>query len=354
MDLSDFSKLTDNSRLDTVCKKTHPIHRIIHYTVRFITSIKPMNAENKSLTRYGWLSIFAAIATICLKTYAYWLTDSVGLLSDAMESLINLVAAIIMLIVLSISSRPPDNNHAYGHEKIEYFSSGAEGIMILLAAFSIAITASQRLWHPVPLQQLDLGIAISVVASLINFVVAQILIRIGKRRKSITLEADGKHLMTDVWTTAGILLGIGLITLANQFPASLVIAQQLGLSGWEILDPIIAIVVAVNIVWAGLQLIRRTVSGLLDSALDGSEQAIIVAILEEFVVSDGIAYHALRTRYAGIRRFMSVHILVPGDWTVQQAHDLVEAIEQKIMAQFDKIDIDTHLEPIEDSVSWRH
>lgn len=313
-----------------------------------------MAAEQNSLARYGWLSIAAAISTIALKSYAYWLTDSVGLLSDAMESLINLVAAVIMLIVLSIAARPPDDGHAYGHEKIEYFSSGAEGIMILLAAFSIGITAWERLWAPQPLQKLDVGIAISVFASLINLAVARILISVGKSRQSITLESDGKHLMTDVWTTVGILAGIAMISVANHFEASLSLARQLGMSGWEILDPIIAIGVAINILGAGLQLIRRTAAGLLDAALSADEQAEIVAVLEQFVTSDQIAYHALRTRYAGARRFMSVHVLVPGDWTVQQGHDLVETMELKIMTLFDNIDIDTHLEPIEDIASWRH
>ncbi|NOT85133.1 MAG: cation transporter [Methylococcaceae bacterium] len=313
-----------------------------------------MNAKQKSLTVYAWLSIMAAITTIALKSYAYWLTDSVGLLSDALESLINLVAALIMLVVLSISARPPDDGHAYGHEKIEYFSSGAEGIMILLAAFSIGFTAWERLWHPQPLQQLGIGMAISVGASIINLIVARVLISVGKRRQSITLESDGKHLMTDVWTTVGILIGIAVISVANHFESSIAFAKRLGLNGWEILDPIIAILVALNIVWAGLQLLRRTASGLMDAALVPAEQAAIVAILEQFTRADNVAYHALRTRYAGARRFMSVHVLVPGNWTIQQGHDLVETIEHQIMSIFDNIDIDTHLEPIEDPVSWQH
>ena len=190
-----------------------------------------MAAEMKSLARYGWLSIIAAVLTIALKSYAYWLTGSVGLLSDALESLINLVAAVIVLISLNIAARPPDESHSYGHDKIEYFSSGAEGMMILLAAGSIAYTAWERLLHPEPLQQLDVGIAISVFASLINLVVAKILITVGRSRHSITLEADGKHLMTDVWTTVGIVLGIGLIALGNRFQLTLDFAEQLGMQG---------------------------------------------------------------------------------------------------------------------------
>ncbi|MDD5228166.1 MAG: cation diffusion facilitator family transporter [Methylococcales bacterium] len=313
-----------------------------------------MNTAQKSLTLYGWLSIAAAISTIALKSYAYWLTDSIGLLSDAMESVINLVAAVIMLIVLHIAARPPDESHPYGHEKIEYFSSGAEGVMILLAAISIGITAWGRLLHPQPLQQLDVGIAISVCASIINLVVAKILISVGKRQRSITLESDGKHLMTDVWTTVGILIGIGVIFVANYFETSLAIAKQLGLNDWGILDPIIAILVAINIVWVGLQLIRRTISGLMDAALTANEQTKIINVLEQFSVTNNIDYHALRTRYAGTRRFMSVHLLVPGDWTVQRGHDVVESIEQQIASIFDNIDIDIHLEPIEDDASWRH
>jgi len=313
-----------------------------------------MTERVHSLALYGWLSMSAALITIALKSYAYWLTGSVGLLSDALESLINLVAAIIVLITLSIAARPPDDEHAYGHEKIEYFSSGAEGIMILLAAFSIAFTAWERLWHPQSLQQLDLGIGISVLASLINWIVARILIRVGRLRHSITLEADGKHLMTDVWTTVGILVGIALIACANRFEPALVLAREWGMSGWEILDPIIAMLVALHIVFTGLQLIRRTVAGLMDAALPQNEQAKIIAVLERYVAAEPIGYHALRTRYAGSRRFMSVHVLVPGDWSVQRGHDLVESMELQIMDLFDGIDIDTHLEPIEDEVSFRH
>lgn len=313
-----------------------------------------MKPQSNSLAIYGWLSIGAALITIALKTYAYWLTGSVGLLSDALESLINLVAAIIVLITLSIAARPPDDNHAYGHEKIEYFSSGAEGIMILLAALSIAATAWERLWHPQGLQQLDLGIGISILASLINLIVARILIGVGHRRHSITLEADGKHLMTDVWTTVGILMGITLIAVANHSEVTMALAKDWGMAGWEILDPIIAILVAVHIVFAGLQLIRRTVAGLMDAALPEEEQSRIVEVLDRYVAAEQIDYHALRTRYAGARRFMSVHVLVPGEWTVQRGHDLVETMELQIMALFDSIDIDTHLEPIEDEVSFRH
>lgn len=313
-----------------------------------------MNEARKSLTLYGGLSIAAALVTIALKAYAYWVTGSVGLLSDALESLINLAAGVIVLTALSIAARPPDESHAYGHEKIEYFSSGAEGVLILLAACGIAFTAWQRLLHPQPLQQLDLGIAVSVIAALINLLVARILIAVGRRHRSITLEADGRHLMTDVWTTGGVVFGIGLIAVANRLECSMEAARRLGMNGWEILDPIIAFLVALQIIWTGLQLIRRTVSGLMDSALSAGDQAQIIAVLDAFVVSHGIAYHALRTRYAGARRFMSVHVLVPGEWTVQRGHDLLEEIERQMMEKFGNIDFDTHLEPIEDRASWEH
>jgi cation diffusion facilitator family transporter len=313
-----------------------------------------MNEVQKSLTVYGWLSIVAAVTTIVLKGYAYWLTGSVGLLSDALESVINLAAGIIVLVALHIAARPPDVGHAYGHEKIEYFSSGAEGVMILLAAVSIGAAAWERLWHPQPLHQLDVGIAISAFASLINLIVARILIAVGRSRQSITLEADGRHLLTDVWTTLGIIVGIGIISVGNRLEYTLEIAHRLGMNGWEILDPIIAILVAVQIVWAGLQLIHRTIAGLMDASLSEEEQAEIVSVLEQFVASHAIAYHALRTRYSGARRFMSVHVLVPGTWTVQQGHDLLEDIERQITAKFGNIDIDTHLEPVEDLVSWNH
>ncbi len=303
-----------------------------------------MHNSRHLLTRYAWLSIAAAIATIALKSYAYWLTNSVGLLSDALESLINLVAAIIALAALTLAAKPADEDHSYGHDKIEYFSSGAEGVMILLAAVSIAYTAWERLQNPLLIQQLDLGLIISCIATLINLIVAKILISAGKKYHSITLEADGRHLLTDVWTTVGIVAGIG----------ALAILQWLGYEGWEILDPIIAMLVAVNILWAGISLIRRAFAGLMDVSLDKNELDIIKRILDSYVQQQGIEYHELRTRYSGSKRFLSVHILVPGDWTVQKGHDLLELIESELSHQFDRIDIDTHLEPVEDIASWQH
>ncbi len=303
-----------------------------------------MNDSRYLLTRYAWLSIAAAISTIVLKSYAYWLTNSVGLLSDALESLINLVAAIIALSALTLAAKPADDDHPYGHDKIEYFSSGAEGIMILLAAVSIAYSAWERLNNPQLIQQLDLGLIISFVATLINLIVARVLITAGKKYRSITLEADGRHLLTDVWTTVGIIAGIG----------TLAVLQWLGYKDWEILDPIIAMIVSVNILWAGIGLIRRAFAGLMDVSLNQEELETIKKVLDDFVLQQGIQYHELRTRYSGSQRFLSVHILVPGYWTVQKGHDLLELIERELSKQFDRIDIDTHLEPVEDSASWQH
>ena len=271
-----------------------------------------------------------------LKAWAYWLTGSVGLLSDALESLVNLVAASVALVVLNIAARPADEDHPYGYDKAEYFSSGVEGGMILLAALGIAVTALDRLLHPQPLEQLGLGLSVSMMASLINFGIARTLFAAGRRYHSITLEADAQHLMTDVWTSAGVLLGVGAVRLI----------------GWEWLDPIIALAVAGNIVWTGVCLLRRSVRDLMDTALPVEEQTNIKNILDLYR-QHGIQYHALRTRRASARRFVSVHILVPGAWTVQRGHDLLERIEAQIRGQFANATVFTHLEPLEDPLSWQ-
>ncbi len=289
----------------------------------------------RSLRRYVYLSIGAAITTIGLKGLAYLLTGSVGLLSDAMESLVNLVAALLALFLLTIAERPPDDEHAYGHTKAEYFSSAAEGALILLAAYSIASAALQRIANPQPLENVGIGLIVSVVASAINFGVARVLLQAGKRYNSITLEADAHHLMTDVWTSAGVIAGIIAVSL----------------SGWLILDPLIALAVAANIIWSGIQLMRRSALGLLDSAIPQAERDKIVAVLERFA-PQGVAYHSLRTRQAGQRRFISTHILVPGKWTVQRGHNMLEQIEHDIRSVLPgPTTILTHLEPLEDPVS---
>jgi cation diffusion facilitator family transporter len=294
-----------------------------------------MTRPRQRLTRFAWLSIAAASLTIGLKASAYWLTGSVGLLSDALESLVNLVAAIVALVVLNIVARQPDEEHPYGYDKAEYFSSGIEGGMILLAALGIITEAWDRLLYPQPLEQIKLGLTLSVIASLINLGIARALFTAGRRYESITLEADAQHLMTDVWTSAGVLLGVGAVSV----------------TGWERLDPIIAIAVAANIVWTGARLIRRSARGLMDAALSLEEQSVIKNILEKYQ-REGIQYHALRTRRAAARRFVSVHLLVPGSWTVQRGHDLLEHVERQIREQLANVTVFTHLEPIEDPVSW--
>ena len=292
-------------------------------------------AQPRSLRRYVYLSIAAAIATIGLKGLAYLLTGSVGLLSDAMESLVNLVAALLAFYLLTIAERPPDDEHAYGHTKAEYFSSAAEGALILLAAYSIASAAIERIAHPQPLENVGVGLVVSLGASAINFGVARVLLQAGKRANSITLEADAHHLMTDVWTSAGVIAGIFAVSL----------------TGWLILDPLIALAVAANIIWSGIQLMRRSALGLLDSAIPQRERDKIVEVLDRFT-PQGVASHSLLTRQAGQRRFISVHILVPGKWTVQRGHNMLEQVERDIRSALPgPTTILTHLEPLEDPVS---
>ncbi len=291
--------------------------------------------NRKSLRKFAWLSIGAAVATIVLKTAAYHLTDSVGLLSDAIESLVNLVGAIMALTMLTIAARPADAEHVYGHSKAEYFASVTEGVLILGAAIGIIITAVQRLFDPRPLEQVGIGLVVSVAASLVNFFVARILLNAGKQRHSITLEADGHHLMTDVWTSVGVIGGVAIV----------------GITDWEILDPLLAILVALNIVWTGFQLIRRSIAGFMDEALPESDQKVIREIIERYR-KKGVDFHALRTRQAAARRFISVHVLVPGDTSVHDAHHIVDDFENDIRQTLGGvITVFTHLEPAEDEIS---
>jgi cation diffusion facilitator family transporter len=291
--------------------------------------------ERANLTRFAWLSIGAAVLTIALKTTAYWLTGSIGLLSDALESLVNFVAAIIAFAMLTIAARPADEMHAYGYTKAEYLSSGLEGALILLAAASIVWTAVPRLLVPQPLEHIGVGLAISVVASAINFGVARILLNAGKEYRSITLEADAHHLMTDVWTSAGVLLGVGAVAL----------------TGWLRLDPVIALIVAANILRTGWQLLGRSARGLLDAALPAAEQEAIRQVLNPYK-SQGIQYHALRTRQSGTRSFISLHVLVPRDWSVQRGHDLLEHLERDLRGAVPGAQLFTHLEPQGDPAAW--
>ena len=285
-----------------------------------------------SLTRYAWLSIAAALATIALKAAAWWLTGSVGLLSDALESLVNLAGALMALWMLTLAAQPADHEHHFGHSKAEYFSSAFEGMLILLAATAIAVAAFERLRNPQPLEQVGIGLAISAVATLVNLGVGRALISVGKRHHSIALEADGHHLMTDVWTSVGVIGAVALVAL----------------TGWLWLDPAIALAVAANIVWTGVQLMRRSAAGLMDSALPAVQLQAVEAALAPFRAS-GVAFHALRTRQAGARQFVSIHVLVPGNWTVQQGHDLAEEVEAAIEAQLPRANVTTHIEPIEDA-----
>jgi cation diffusion facilitator family transporter len=291
--------------------------------------------DRARLKRYAWLSIAAALMTIGLKAAAFFITDSVGLLADALESGVNLVAAVFALIILGIAAQPPDDEHAYGHSKAEYFASGVEGALIFIAAITIGLAAARRLADPQPLEQIGLGLAVSVVAAVLNLVVARILLRAGRQYRSITLEADAKHLMTDVWTTGGVLVGIVAV----------------GLSGWAILDPLVALLVAVQILYSGFKLVRESVHGLMDTALPAAEVMQIVEIMDRYAV-DGVHYHALRTRQAAAQRFMSVHVQVPGAWSVQDGHSLLEDIDRDVRAVLMPISVFTHLEPLEDPRSW--
>lgn len=289
-----------------------------------------------SLTRFAWLSIVAAVVTIGLKAGAYALTGSVGLLSDALESVVNLVAAGVALIALTVAHREPDDEHAYGHAKAEYFSSGIEGALIVVAAATIAYAAIERLLHPRPVEQAWLGLGVSGVATLVNLGVALRLRRAGRVYRSITLDADARHLLTDVWTSVGVIVGVAAVAL----------------TGWTWLDAAVALAVAANITWVGGQLVRRSMLGLLDTALPAEERGAIQALFDRHAQEQGVQFHALRTREAGARRFVSVHVLVPGDWTVQRGHALLEAIERDIQGALPGTTVFTHLESLDDPASW--
>jgi cation diffusion facilitator family transporter len=290
--------------------------------------------DRSFLKRFAWLSIGAAVATIGLKTLAYVLTGSVGLLSDAAESIVNLIGAIVALIMLTIAARPADDSHAYGHSKAEYFSSGIEGLLIVIAALSIAAAAVERLANPQPLEQAGVGLLVAVMASTVNFSVARVLAKAGKQYNSITLEADAKHLMTDVWTSVGVIAAVAAVALTN----------------WLWLDSIIALAVAVNILWSAYGLLKRSAAGLMDAALPAAEQAAIARILDTYR-AQGVEFHAVRTRQAAARRFVSFHVMVPGAWPVQRGHDLVEQIERDIQAALPNVTLNTHVEPVEDPAS---
>ncbi len=293
-------------------------------------------AEGRAAWRYAALSIVAAVLTIGLKFGAYLLTGSVGLFSDAAESVVNLVAAVAALLALTVALRPPDEDHAFGHNKAEYFSSGLESALIIIAAVWIGATAWDRLMDPQPLENVGLGLSVTLVATALNGGVALVLLRAGRRLRSITLRADALHLLTDVWTSVGVVAGIVLVQL----------------TGWLVLDPLIALAVAANIVWTGVRLFRDTAQGLLDRALPPEELKEISRVLSRYEARD-IRFHALRTRAAGQRRFVSMHILVPGKWTVQRGHDLSEKLEADLAEALQgNTTFFIHIEPTEDPASF--
>ncbi|MDF3010130.1 MAG: transporter [Burkholderiales bacterium] len=288
------------------------------------------------LERYAWLSVAAALATIALKTLAWWLTGSLGLLSDAMESLVNLAAALLALSMLRLAARPADKQYPHGRSKAEYFAAGIEGALIVLAAAGIVWAALPRLFDPRPLAMPFVGIALTGVATAINLGVGMALLRAGHRHHSITLEADGRHLLTDVWTSLGVIAGVALVAY----------------TGWLQLDPLVAILVAAHILWVGFGLVRRSLSGLLDPAIARGEQGEINRLFAEYSRRYGVSFHAVRTRQAGARRFISFHLLVPDEWTVAQAHRLSEEIESRIRSLVPNASLLTHIEPISDPASY--
>jgi len=296
-----------------------------------------MNAAalpTRPLKHYAWLSIAAAIATILLKGIAWTLTGSVGLLSDAIESFVNLAGALMALAMLTLAALPADDNHAHGHSKAEYFSSAFEGFLILLAALSIGYTSIERLINPRALEAVGVGLLVSVVASVINLATAKILMKVGREQNSISLEADAHHLMTDVWTSAGVIAGVGLVWASD----------------WLWLDPVIAMLVALNILWTAWQLMQRSASGLMDASLPAEQLKRIDTLLAAYR-EQGLDFHAVRTRQSGNRAFVTLHVLVPGHWTVQMGHDWADRIELDIGKAIPRAHITTHLEPMEDPVS---
>lgn len=287
--------------------------------------------------RYAYLSIGASLLTMALKFGAFFLTGSVGLFSDAVESVVNLTAGVIALLAIIAAHRPADDCHAYGHGKAEYLSSGMEGALICVAAVGIAYASVQRFLAPQPLEALGTGIVVATAAGAVNFIAARVMLRAAREYDNIVLEADAKHLLTDVWTSAGLVAALSVMLFA---PPS-----------WQILDPVLGFIMAVNIVWTGISLVRRSVAGLMDEGLPPREVDAIVGAIGQ-VVGEGTQYHALRTRRAGAVRFVDFHLLVPGSMTVQHSHDLCCAIEEAIRAALPGAQITIHVEPREDHASF--
>lgn len=290
------------------------------------------------LRKYAWLAIGTALLTALLKASAWAITGSVGLLSDAAESLVNLVAAIVALISLTIAAKPADENHHFGHGKAEYFSAALEGIMVFVAAASIIYLAINRLINPLPLESLGIGLAISLVAAVANGVVGRILVNVGTHHNSITLRADGKHLLTDLYTSVGVVVGLALVWL----------------TGWNWMDPVLALLVGVNILITGYRLISESTAGLMDGSLPPADNARIQAILDAHTENGRVEFHAVRTRVSGARQFMEMHMLVPGDWSVQHGHDALEELVDRIVGEYPAMHVTGRLEPISDPSSYQH
>lgn len=288
-----------------------------------------------NLAKFAWMSIIVSVVVFGMKMAAWWATGSVGLLSDALESTVNIVAAVVALFALRTAMKPADAMHHFGRGKAEYFSASIEGFMILLAALIIVYTAIERIITPRDLEQIGWGLTISTIAAIVNGGTALILLRAGKLHRSPVLVADGKHLMTDVWTSAGVIVGVGLVVV----------------TGWNRLDGIVALAVGLNIIVTGVNLLRSSTAGLMDKALSDEDHEKIVKVLTKYE-SDEVKFHALQTREAGRQRFVSMHVLVPGAWSIQKGHDLSEELEADIIADLPGTIITTHVEPLEDERSW--
>ena len=291
------------------------------------------------LTHYAAVSVVVALLVLALKFYAWRATGSVGLLSDALETLTNLGGAAMALLMLRLAAQPPDDEHAYGHTKAEYFSSGFEGMLIFVAAAAIAVTAVPRLLAPQALQQPAIGLIVAAIATVLNFALARWLARAGRRHRSITLDADARHLMADVWTTLGVIVGVLLVASTGRL--------------W--LDPLIALAVALHVLWSGFGLIRESAMGLMDAAWPPAEQQILREVLQQFRDESApgeVEFHAVRTRVSAARRFVNFHVLVPGHWSVKRGHDLVERVEDCLAQRLPRVTAFTHLEPSDDPASY--
>jgi cation diffusion facilitator family transporter len=299
-----------------------------------MSSSQPNN-QQINLAKFAWMSIIVSVVVFGMKMAAWWATGSVGLLSDALESTVNIVAAVVALFALRTAMKPADAMHHFGRGKAEYFSASIEGFMILLAALIIVYTAIERIITPRDLEQIGWGLTISTVAAVINGGAALVLLRAGKLHRSPVLVADGKHLMTDVWTSVGVIVGVGLVVV----------------TGWNRLDGIVALAVGLNIIVTGINLLRTSTAGLMDKALSDEDHLKIVKVLTKYE-SDEVKFHELQTREAGRQRFVSMHVLVPGAWTIQKGHDLSENLEADIIAELPDTVITTHVEPLEDDRSW--